>query len=118
MLDLKLCPFCGHEPGWSVGITGWRVYCSNGNCKVAPEVEGLPKQEAITAWNTRHSGWISVDERLPKTGMDIIAYGKCDGETVMEMGFRSEVDTDPNEWADFWFRDTHWMPLPDNPEEE
>ena len=58
--------------------------------------------------------WISVRDRLPEEMANIIA---TDGMNV-EVGFRSCID-DPeytDEWLDFHFIVTHWIPLPELPE--
>lgn len=54
MSDLKPCPFCGSHPyvhTWPAGTVG--ILCDNDDCGVSVEVEALPRDEAITAWNTR-----------------------------------------------------------------
>ena len=65
--------------------------------------------------------WISVEERLPAVGEQILGYGiwECDEviEPGIEIGFRSAIDNPkkPEEWCDFSFPITHWMPLPSPP---
>ena len=58
--------------------------------------------------------WISVKERLPKEHKDILAYRESDGIVILYLFWT--LDVNPiysDEVADY----THWMPLPDLPEE-
>ena len=65
--------------------------------------------------------WVSVEDRLPAVGEQISGYGiwECDEviEQSIEIGFRSAIDNPkkPEEWCDFSFPITHWMPLPSPP---
>ena len=64
------------------------------------------------------SKWISVKDRLPKTGERVLA---TDGFMVGE-GFRNDKNEFCRYYASSW-KDvlgddvTHWMPLPDPPKE-
>lgn len=47
---LKTCPFCGEKAWGRETDYGYRISC--GECDFG--IERLVKDEAITAWNTRH----------------------------------------------------------------
>jgi len=64
----------------------------------------------------KQNGWISVDERLPKEGVDVLV--------TLKIGDRVSVDTD-RIYSGRWFGYssmrgvsyvTHWMPFPEPPE--
>ena len=72
------------------------------------------KMEAV-----RMSEWISVKDRLPKNGQDILAYS-INGEKETRI---VPANYDHDVWYDCIFNHvmhngciTHWMPLPDPPE--
>ncbi|MBE9509150.1 MAG: DUF551 domain-containing protein [Chloroflexi bacterium] len=66
--------------------------------------------------------WISVDERMPECdGAPVIAWGQKIGLPAIATFLRQD---DRILWRNFWgggpaiFENvTHWMPLPDPPEE-
>lgn len=69
----------------------------------------------------RTSEWISVKDRLPKYNEPVLVYRPS-------MALKNVVDQyygywgeDDDEWHEGWGskdRNTHWMPLPEPPEEE
>jgi hypothetical protein len=75
------------------------------------------------------SGWISVKERLPEVDVSVLAYDSasdymtlahrfCYAESVRAAGglaFKDETDDYDYPTK---FDPTHWMPLPDPPQEE
>lgn len=70
--------------------------------------------------------WISVDERMPEDNvMVLIVYLGTAGEPIVTAGRycpTDDPDNIPNWRGDVGARDsfwkvTHWMPLPDPPEE-
>ena len=76
--------------------------------------------------------WISVEERLPEIGLDVLAYCKAqnaDFSDFIDVAARKMYK--PTPWSDeepVWgtifipfgaaFEVTHWMPLPEPPKEE
>ena len=60
--------------------------------------------------------WISVEERLPEVGIDVLVTDGSDVCISHQVRYVS-----PTERFTFWSRDdldlTHWMPLPSAPKE-
>jgi len=67
------------------------------------------------------SEWISVRERLPPAGEDVLFFELCP-----RFGFKLSNDCNNHQWADRGYADkygeyrdcfnvTHWMPLPESP---
>lgn len=64
--------------------------------------------------------WISVKERLPKTpGEYLVAYHPCHWDNVLpEIRVGTDSFRGRTTWAKKKYqRVTHWMPLPEPPEE-
>ncbi len=62
--------------------------------------------------------WISVEDRLPERGQNVIAFSESDGIVILTC-FRSagwkEVITKENAQIIITHEVTHWMPLPEPP---
>lgn len=74
-----------------------------------PDVSGDEAAEACRMGleALKRQRWIPCSERLPEVGVEVLVYSESDGEAVDYYGgefFR---------WPDV----THWMPLPEPPEE-
>lgn len=56
---------------------------------------------------TDKNEWISVNDKLPETGVDVWT---TDGVNI-DLGFRSMLDTKPDVWIDFLFKVAFWKLL-------
>lgn len=131
MIEIKKCPFCGCQPElrkgiyfpkWKQGaVEAWKVVCTNYKCIIFNANEQYADSEisAINAWNNRSNGWISVKERLPEKEnpnctVDVLV---TDG-THISIGYYDYI---AGMWGTleecFYFHVTHWMPIPEPPEE-
>ena len=66
--ELKACPFCKAIPTHT-SSEGWNVSHKDGCFLYQPLEIGDPHRlylKDIKAWNTRASGWVSVEDRLPE----------------------------------------------------
>jgi len=115
---LKPCPFCNgknsmvdDDPECNP-LQYKNIYCED--CG-ATGPTGIKAEDAIKSWNTRVSGWISVENALPEKDGRYYVFGKK-GET--------EVLQYINNLEDFiyGYKDidevTYWQPLPEPPEEK
>ena len=118
MDKLKPCPFCGGDnlyvDGYEHGAgTRWRVVCLS--CMGMVDSGTVQqKHRAIEAWNRRPQCWTPVTERLP----EVDKYGDVNVLVCMDDGFIATA-TYADDW-ELWDDSgevTHWMPLPEPPEE-
>ena len=73
MSEFKHCPHCNGN-GRIVSVSGfksdrYRVVCDS--CGASTR-ECETEQEAVSAWDMRAGGWISVKERLPKNEQEVL----------------------------------------------
>lgn len=94
----------------------------------------IKAQPTIDAVEVKHGEWVSVKDRLPEDGQEVLVYavGKADGfignsvTTISERFiFRLFPWSDGvEEWRSPWeyfdsnYEITHWMPLPKQPKGE
>lgn len=74
----------------------------------------IDEQKTVDAADVLRSQWISVKDRMPKTFERIIV---CREGGIVEQGYKDVGDW----WKVYGTRTkrvTHWMPLPETPEEE
>lgn len=81
-----------------------------------PEVDALAYIRELEA---KVPNWISVEDKLPEKGVDVLYVSKCDGRIHLGR-WRNKTDR-----GAIYFMNgnrmetaTHWMPLPEPPEEE
>lgn len=81
-------------------------------------IEGLESQPVVRTDDTLRDQWFSIDDRLPEVFCPVIVCReKVKGEYVVEQGYKDVGDW----WKVYGTRTkkvTHWMPLPDPPEED
>lgn len=138
MSDLKPCPFCGSED-IEIKYIGnahtktRKVQLKCKSCRVT-RTDGAIYHDhewcyetAAKQWNTRTSGWISCEERLPgriKTHPN--SYGDTHSAVVDVYGdgerwpnciydFNDEIWIDPDTDMGLTITVTHWKSLPDKP---
>ena len=121
MSELKPCPFCGGEKGMpqleqlredSGG--GWRILCYGCMASVGNRTEKT-YAEVIEVWNTRTSGWVSVEYRLPER-FSLVLVAQNTGAVFMS-SWQGDCEWESNNG--FLHSDvTHWQPLPDPPEDD
>lgn len=111
-MELLPCPFCGSN---NLGQTEYRfsseIYCHECNGSCDSEI-----------WNTRHSPWISVFERLPDHNNPVLISTKENYGFDYNVSYLHRNDLG-NNWHDQQgiriekYKVTHWMPLPQPPKE-
>ena len=122
MEKLREYPFCGGKARQSYAGAKHIIICPN--CVKLPADGGyIDSKDAITAWNTRPDGWISVEDKLPSyPETEISEYASDRGQPVIV--FNGEYVIHALWWIrEKAFRDdfeilesvTHWMPLPEPP---
>lgn len=115
--NLLPCPFCGSD---NVTIVKSKIIdglfsagCIKCNVTTAFYVN---EKFAAEAWNTRASGWIPCDERMPDDNVDVLVYDDC----ILIASYNSN-----EKYTSGWMESfecypltnvTHWMPLPPMPE--
>ena len=64
--------------------------------------------------------WISVEERLPEIGQEVLAWGARRGHIIVEYSKSSHIHRTliriDGQWWNNGERIAYWMPLPDPPE--
>jgi len=112
------CPFCGAHrrhleivPPICHPDDLEQVECPCGASMVAPY-----GQSAVADWNRRADGWVSVEERLPRTTSAKLVSGRAG---------RMSAYCEAEKWFAFCvgpqrqiYDVTHWRPLPAPPESE
>ena len=107
----KKCPYWATE-----NLEEWQKLCGWASCKVyqiisdaADAIERLTAENVVLREKKR---WISVTEKTPEYDTPQLALN-ADGDALI-------ANYAYGEWFDTWGQDvevTHWMPLPEVPEE-
>lgn len=112
MTELKPCPFCGGKAKTfrMAFELCWDVVCTDNTCPNTTLYNS--RSAAITAWNRRADGWISVSERLPEEGQEVLVYvqdddlfwlvGFYDQKWIENVGILEEHEVD---------NVSHWKPI-------
>lgn len=80
-------------------------------CATAVRSDALALIQQLEAQVPR---WISVEERLPERGVEVLG---TNGKEVEMCTYWPGQPTPWESWKEFHFKPTHWMPLPVPPEE-
>jgi hypothetical protein len=107
------------DSGYSCGGCGWSID-NEWPAKQEPNPVH-PVEQPIVA-ELRNDGWISVKDRLPKAGEDVL----CSSNGYVYCGFKALDDEDSNQWYLNGVTDrdgdmidvydiTHWQLLPEPP---
>lgn len=90
-------------------------------------MDQLADVDKVMNSSNNSNGWISVKERLPEEGEEVLVFGQYLNDIPKVLGVRSRYKGDQDwkytwEGSDEWvYREndvTHWMPLPKPPKEE
>ena len=132
MTELRECPFCGGKAEYlhedeDIDESGM-VACVNPKCGVYfnntyafDGNEYVLIKDAVSKWNQRADGWISVNERLPEEDVDVLVnvwYAKSNNVHIDYL-IASGDEITGHEWNSYATDCvTHWRPLPAPPKEE
>ena len=123
-MKLKSCPFCA-DIYIRIRITkaihlyediSYQAMCLH--CGATAGHPRMTKESAIKAWNSRADGWISVENRLPEEYELVLVTNGLNhywlDRIIPDRGWSGSDE----EWDGPGDAPTHWMPLPDPPEDE
>lgn len=107
-MELIPCPFCGSN---EIGISKELPHHPYIECQCCYVEVGYSDdiESAKKLWNTRHSPWISVKDRLPKKNGRYLVIEDHHSNWTGICKFSN---------GKFELKVTHWMPLPSLPEEK
>ena len=110
LLDMsRLLRYCAVEDD-CINCERWDVDCGSRKCLDDLLLKAAELLESVANGVTVQQ-WISVKDRLPEQGQEVIVYsGGVLKPTVFAYQFW-------NKHYDSWARITHWMPLPKPPKE-
>lgn len=126
MSELKPCPFCGGNAKMfsaKANAAGTRfvywVECNGSMCKCSPKTENYyTKEEAAKAWNKRASDWIPCSERMPEKDTSVLISAQGHRVSAFYDAVKGVFMLTETEGLFYSMSAvTHWMPLPDPPEE-
>ena len=122
MTELKPCPFCGGKADWFVleKMNNEKLYYVECSYCFARTGYYFTEYEPIKEWNKRTPDWISVNKRLPEESGDYLVFVEGLIENMMYSKRHSAWNaTDLNCHKNYEITTvTHWLPLPEPPEQE
>lgn len=104
-MELLPCPFCGSKDVSSTIFVPNCEYVRCNNCNAM--------HTNLIEWNTRHSTWISVKDRLPNKDETVLCFGKY--HNIGFYDYDDEIWREEGEYVEITV--THWQPLPQSPKE-
>lgn len=108
-MELLPCPFCGSNELKEYSDSMNEYYKIESNfvsCKCG-------SRNYKSKWNTRHSTWISVKDRLPNKDETVLCFGKY--HNIGFYDYDDEIWREEGEYVEITV--THWQPLPQSPKE-
>jgi hypothetical protein len=102
----------------------WKHY---GYSAINHQLDFLAGYQAAMNSSNNSNGWISVKERLPEEGLEVLIFGKILNDISKVLGVRARFQGDQKSKYTWESEDihiytqydvTHWMPLPKPPEEK
>ena len=119
MLELKSCPHCNGN-GRIVSVSGfksdrYKIICEQ--CGASTR-ECETEQEAVSAWNMRADGWISVKDRLPEPNVIVLCFTNKGYVDTDSFGRYSKVFLKCDDMEGKVGQVIAWMPMPEPPKEE
>lgn len=119
MLELKSCPHCNGN-GRIVSVSGFKSDRYRAVCEEcgASTRECETEQEAVSAWNMRADGWISVKDRLPEPNVIVLCFTNKGYVDTDSFGRYSKVFLKCDDMEGKVGQVIAWMPMPEPPKEE
>jgi len=112
-MELLPCPFCGSNEIYAFHHLRQCIKCI-GCDSIFISDNGKNK------WNTRHSPWISVKDRLPDSQEYEFLVVNSEGNMHVASYWGENASNDEGyDWfnGDVFVNPTHWQPLPEPPKE-
>lgn len=118
-IDLLPCPFCGRKPKVrELNINLQQISCLYSKCPAHPCIIKITMEEAAEAWNTRASGMIPCNKRLPEKDGDYLCISNNEYKILPYRNGEFYCTCFDSVLRCCNSSVTHWMPLPQPPKGE